>query len=75
MMILFLLGIVSRRADNVSAILAVLVGVLVIGTMSFSGASWMPELIRSPLNSLTTTVVGTLTIFLVGLAVGRLKTR
>ena len=70
---LFLLGAISRRADNVSAIIAVIVGVLVISTMSFSGAAWMPELIRSPLNSLMTTVVGTLTIFLVGIVIAALR--
>lgn len=72
---LFLLGILSRRADNFSAILAVIAGVLVIATMSFSGAAWMPDLLRSPLNSLMTTVIGTLAIFLAGIAVAALRKR
>lgn len=66
---LFLLGIASRRANNATAILSVSVGLAVIFWMSFSGAAWMPEAIRSPLNGLLTTVVGTLTIFLVGVGV------
>lgn len=70
---LFMLGFVSRRAGNAAAITGVIVGVAVISWMSFSGASWMPEVVRSPFNSLMTTVVGTLTIFLVGLALSRLK--
>jgi len=64
---LFLLGIVSRRASNLVAKISVMVGVVAIFWMSFSQASWMPDLIRSPLNSLMVTVVGTLTIFLCGL--------
>jgi len=67
---LFLLGIVSRRADNAAAVIGVIVGVVTIFWMSFSKAPWMPELIRFPLNSLLVTVIGTLTIFLVGLGAG-----
>jgi len=70
---LFLLGIVSRRAGNAAAIISVMVGVSVILWMSVSGASWVPEAIRSPLCSLMTTVVGTLTIFLVGIAISMLR--
>ena len=72
---LFLLGMISRRAENASALIAVIVGVLVISTMSFSQAPWMPPILKSPLNGLMTTVVGTLTIFLAGIGVATLKNR
>lgn len=69
---LFLLGFISRRANNVSAIIGVTVGVAVIAWMNFSGSDWMPTPLRafaSPLDNLMTTVVGTLTIFLVGIGI------
>lgn len=69
---LFLLGFLSRRANNVAAIVGVIIGVAVISWMSFSKAAWMPDVCRSPLDGLMTTVVGTLTIFLVGMAVSTL---
>jgi len=67
----FLLGVISRRAGNVAAVTGVTVGVTMIFWMSFAKASWMPELIRFPLNGLMITVIGTLSIFLVGLLVSR----
>jgi SSS family solute:Na+ symporter len=70
---LFLLGMLSKRADNAAALIGVCVGLAVIVWMSFAKAPWMPELIRFPLTSLLVTVIGTLTIFLVGLAASRLR--
>jgi len=67
---IFLLGIISRRAGNVAAVTSVVIGVITIFWMSFSRASWMPDLIRCPLNGLMITAVGTLTIFLTGLFLG-----
>ncbi len=71
---LFLLGLASRRARNSAAIVAVVVGVLVIGWMSLSLLDGWPENLqplRSPLHEFMIPVVGTLTILLVGLVVSR----
>lgn len=65
---LFLLGLISRRARNAEALTAVLIGVLVILWMTFSGK--LPpkyEFLRSPLNKNMIIVIGTLSIFLTGL--------
>lgn len=72
---LFLLGRIARHATRPAAVAGVVVGVLVIAWMSFSGAAWMPEHLRSPLDSLLTVVVGTLTILLVGIAVAKITHR
>lgn len=71
---LFLLGFLSRRATNAGAAIGVTVGVLVILWMSLS--PWLPAgwgRFRSPFHSFLVTVVGTLTIFLVGLGVTALR--
>jgi SSS family solute:Na+ symporter len=70
---LFLLGLISRRAGNAVAATSVVLGILVIVWMTASPA-WSGELAvwRNPFNSLMTTVVGTLTILLVGLLLSRL---
>ena len=66
---LFLLGMIVRSAQRADAAVAVAVGVLVILWMTF--ADRVPELLRSPFHSNMITVVGTLTIFLVGLAAAK----
>jgi SSS family solute:Na+ symporter len=66
---LFLLGLISRKADNAAALTGVTLGVLVICWMTFADA--FPENLRSPFHANMITVIGTLTIFLVGLAVSR----
>ena len=71
---LFLLGMISRRASNASAATAVVVGVLVILWMALSATENWPESLshlRNPMHSFMTTVVGTLSILLVGLLLGR----
>lgn len=70
---LFLLGLIARRAGNAAGATGVAVGVLVIGWMTFSPASALPEALHSPFHAHMTTVVGTLSIFAVGLAVSRLR--
>ena len=72
---LFLLGIASKKAERPEAVVAVAVGVAVISWMTLSpglpeGSPW-----RSPFHAQMTTVVGTLTIFLVGVAGARLLSR
>jgi SSS family solute:Na+ symporter len=71
---LFLLGIVSRRAKSAEALIAVILGVLVIAWMTFS--KMIPEQyawLRSSLNSNMVIVIGTLTIFLAGIFLTFLK--
>ena len=71
---LFLLGIISRSTRNAEALTATVIGVLVIVWLTFSGQlpndyAWL----RNPLNQNMTMVVGTLTIFLTGLLLTKLR--
>lgn len=66
---LFLLGLVSK-AKNPQAIFAVFFGVLVICWMSLSTIlirNGLPQTLSNPLHANMTIVIGTVTIFLVGL--------
>ncbi|MBP82725.1 MAG: sodium:solute symporter [Verrucomicrobiales bacterium] len=69
---LFLLGLIVKKAKNATAATAVAIGVLVIFWMS---APWLPENLRPALHGNLTIVVGTLTIFLVGLTVSKFSAR
>ena len=76
---LFLLGMISKRAQNPQAIVAGVVGVLVIMWASLSprDAIW-PETLSSlanPLHSFMTIVVGTSSIVLVGAFLGMFATK
>jgi len=71
---LFLLGMISRTARNAAAVTGVVIGVLVIGWLTFSQYLTGPlAFLQSPLHSFMTIVIGTLTILLVGMAVSRLR--
>ncbi|GAB4021437.1 sodium/solute symporter [Spirosoma sp. KCTC 42546] len=73
---LFLLGLISRRTNSHEALTATCIGVLVIVWMTFS--SNLPDqfsYLRNPLHSNMIIVIGTLTIFLVGLILTKLKGR
>jgi SSS family solute:Na+ symporter len=64
---LFLLGLLARKAKNIEAVIAVIIGVLVIIWVTFSrqlpdNYAWL----RTNLHANMTIVVGTLTIFLTG---------
>jgi SSS family solute:Na+ symporter len=76
---LFLLGLISRRANNPAAVTGVVVGVLGIVwmTLSLFPSLWTEatQPFRSPLHSFMIIVVGTLSILLVGLVVSRLTGR
>jgi solute:Na+ symporter, SSS family len=61
---IFLLGYLVKKANNWNAKLALIMGVLVIGWMSFS--SYLPSAYQSPFDSKMTVVLGTLTILGVG---------
>lgn len=71
---LFLLGIVSRQTKNHEAMIATIIGILVILWMSLSYLL-PPSLahLRFPLHKNMIIVVGTLTIFLAGIGLTRLK--
>lgn len=67
---LFLLGLISRQAKNTAAITAVIIGIIVILWMTFSGKlSNDYAFLRSPLHKNMIIVVGTLSIFLSGLLI------
>ncbi len=66
---LFLLGLIVRKAKNVAAAISVTIGVLVIFWLSAAGQGWLPEWLKPALHGNLTIVVGTLTIFLVGLII------
>ncbi|MDG2214365.1 MAG: sodium:solute symporter, partial [Verrucomicrobiota bacterium] len=66
---LFLLGLISRKADNAGALAGVILGVLVICWMTF--ADYFPEEFRNPFHAHMIIVVGTLTIFLTGIGISR----
>jgi SSS family solute:Na+ symporter len=68
-----LLGLICRKADNVAGAIAVVVGILVIIWMSLPSLWDVPASLRNPLHANLTIVVGTLTIFLVGLAVAQIR--
>ena len=71
---LFLLGLVARTAQKAEGLTAVLIGLLVVIWMSFS--SNLPDqyaFLKNPLHKNMVIVVGTLTIFLVGLILARFR--
>ncbi|PWS33239.1 sodium:solute symporter [Pedobacter paludis] len=73
---LFLLGIISRQTKNHEAITATVIGIFVIIWMTFS--SLLPpeyEVFRNPLHKNMIIVVGTLTIFLTGLFLTKIKSK
>lgn len=72
---LFLLGLIARRAGNAAAAAGVIVGVLVIAWMAFSPESALPDRLRSPFHSHMIIVIGSLAIFVVGIAVSRVVGR
>ncbi|WP_443939428.1 sodium:solute symporter [Pedobacter sp. MW01-1-1] len=71
---LFLLGIISKQSKNHEAITATIIGICVIIWMTFS--SLLPpeyEVFRNPLHKNMIIVVGTLSIFLVGIFLTKIK--
>lgn len=73
---LFLLGIASRQTKNHEALIATMIGIVVIIWMTFS--SHLPEqyeFLRNPLNKNMIIVIGTLSIFLVGVFLTKLKNK
>ena len=74
---LFLLGLISRKAQNPHAVVAVVVGVLIILWMSIK-AEWLPESFAgyaNPLHAFMTNVLGASAIVLVGVLAASLMGR
>ncbi len=71
---LFLLGMIARKVDRAAAALATTLGILVILWMTLSPRlEGDLEWLRSPFHSNLIIVFGTLTIFLAGLGLNRLR--
>jgi SSS family solute:Na+ symporter len=76
---LFLLGMISKRADNAAAVTAVCVGVLVIMWMTASNITGLGEKVpalswlegTSPFHNFMIPVIGTVTIVLLGFLYGQ----
>lgn len=68
---LFLLGLMTR-ANNAAGLIGTATGLIVIVWMMLPSFVDVPPAVRSPLDANLTIVVGTLVIFLVGLAVSKL---
>lgn len=71
---LFLLGILSRQSKNLEAMIATVIGLMVILWMSLSDkiAATYPHL-KSPFDSNMIIVIGTLSIFLTGIIITRIR--
>jgi len=73
---LFLLGLISRQTKNTEALLATIIGVIVILWMTFSDRlNGEYAFLRNPMHKNMIIVVGTLTIFLAGVILTKLKTK
>nr|WP_199078717.1 sodium:solute symporter [Pedobacter sp. ASV19] len=73
---LFLLGIVSKQTRNHEALIATMIGIIVIVWMTIS--PHLPDQfgpLRNPLNKNMIIVVGTLSIFLVGIFLTKVKNK
>jgi SSS family solute:Na+ symporter len=70
---LFLLGVLSRRAASGQAIVAMIAGLLVIIWATFSRNLEGP--LANSLHAFMTTVLGTLTIFVIGVLLSRHRSR
>ena len=72
---LFLLGVFARSSTGRGAIVGVASGVAVIAWMTFSPVLDLPEGLKNHLHTNLTIVIGTLTIFTIGVVASRLMRR
>ncbi|WP_207425463.1 sodium:solute symporter [Pedobacter sp. SYSU D00535] len=73
---LFLLGIISKQSKNHEALLATAIGIIVILWMTFSGSLLVDyPLLQSTMHKNMIIVVGTLTIFLFGVLLTKIRKR
>lgn len=73
---LFLLGMIAKKAKNTEAVIATIIGILVICWMTFS--KQIPDefaALRSPFHQNMIMVIGTLSIFLTGVLITKFKTK
>lgn len=71
---LFLLGFIVKNANRTAAVISVVVGILVIIWITFSSEiNMIPEFLRSPFHTYMSVVVSTLSMFLVGLIISRIR--
>ena len=71
---LFLLGMISKKANNPIAVTGVLLGLLVISWMTFSPKiESLQPFLKNHFNAFLIPVFGTLTILLVGLIISGFK--
>ncbi len=73
---LFLLGMIVKKAKNAEAVIATIIGILIICWMTFS--KQIPDEfagLRSPFHSNMIMVIGTLSIFLTGALITKLRTK
>jgi SSS family solute:Na+ symporter len=70
---LFLLGVFTRRAESTQAVAGMIVGILVIVWATFSRELTGP--LANSLHGFMTTVLGTLSIFVVGVVLSRHRRR
>lgn len=73
---LFLMGLLCRRATSKDALLAILLGTVVIAWMVASQSKYWPEglaFLRSPFHDYLVIVVGTLTIVALGFVISMLR--
>ncbi len=73
---LFLLGLISKQTKSAEAMIAVAIGILVILWMTFS--HYLPDnyaFIKNQLNANMVIVIGTLSIFLTGVLITKLKSK
>lgn len=71
---LFMLGLISKRATNHTAIISISIGLLVITWMNVPNL--LPDnlgFLKSPIDINMTVVIGTLSIFLTGIVISRIK--
>src|SRR5436190_6406211 len=73
---LFLLGLISRQTKNTEALTATIIGVIVILWMTFSDRlNGNYAFLKSPMHKNMIIVVGTLTIFLAGILLTKLRAK
>ncbi len=75
---LFLLGLISRRAGQPAAVAGVVAGIAAVLWMTLPnleqfGVPALPDALQVPLHATLALVVGTMTVFLVGLLVARFQ--
>lgn len=73
---LFLLGLISRQSRNTEALVATMIGVIVILWMTFSDRlSGEYAFLKSPMHKNMIIVIGTLSIFLAGVLLTKLRSK